>query len=180
MASISLIGFMGSGKSSVGKELSKLLPGMEFIDLDSYIEAMTGKSIPEIFEKQGEAAFRAMELEALENIFLTNELTGEDCILSLGGGTVTTEACRRMIRRNTTCFYLKASVDTLVHNLETWPGDRPMLKGGKPLRSRVEELMAVRGPIYAKTAHHIIDVDSNDYTAAATEILGNLALGFSV
>jgi shikimate kinase len=174
MASISLIGFMGSGKSSVGKEISKLLPGMEYIDLDDYIEAMTGMSIPEIFEKQGEAAFRAMEQEALENIFMTNELTGEDCILSLGGGTVTTEASRRMIRRNTTCFYLKASVDTLVHNLETWPGDRPMLKTGKDLRSRVEELMASRSKLYESTAHHVIDVDSNDYTAAAVDIVTSI------
>ena len=174
MASISLIGFMGSGKSSVGKEISKLLPGMEFIDLDDYIEAMTGMSIPEIFEKQGEATFRAIEQEALENIFMTNELTGEDCILSLGGGTVTTEACRRMIRRNTTCFYLKASVDTLVHNLETWPGDRPMLKTGKDLRSRVEELMASRSKLYESTAHHVIDVDSNDYTAAAVDIVTSI------
>ena len=174
MGRISLIGFMGSGKSSVGKEISKLLPGMEFIDLDDYIEAMTGMSIPEIFEKQGEAAFRAMEQEALENIFMTNELTGEDCILSLGGGTVTTEACRRMIRRNTTCFYLKASVDTLVHNLETWPGDRPMLKTGKDLRSRVEELMASRSKLYESTAHHVIDVDSNDYTAAAVDIVTSI------
>ena len=174
MGSISLIGFMGSGKSSVGKEISKLLPGMEFIDLDDYIEAMTGMSIPEIFEKQGEAAFRAMEQEALENIFMTNELTGEDCILSLGGGTVTTEACRCMIRRNTTCFYLKASVDTLVHNLETWPGDRPMLKTGKDLRSRVEELMASRSKLYESTAHHVIDVDSNDYTAAAVDIVTSI------
>ena len=174
MGSISLIGFMGSGKSSVGKEISKLLPGMEYIDLDDYIEAMTGMSIPEIFEKQGEAAFRAMEQEALENIFMTNELTGEDCILSLGGGTVTTEACRRMIRRNTTCFYLKASVDTLVHNLETWPGDRPMLKTGEDLRSRVEELMASRSKLYESTAHHVIDVDSNDYTAAAVDIVTSI------
>ena len=174
MGSISIIGFMGSGKSSVGKEISKLLPGMEFIDLDDYIEAMTGMSIPEIFEKQGEAAFRAMEQEALEIIFMTNELTGEDCILSLGGGTVTTEACRRMIRRNTTCFYLKASVDTLVHNLETWPGDRPMLKTGKDLRSRVEELMASRSKLYESTAHHVIDVDSNDYTAAAVDIVTSI------
>ena len=174
MGSISLIGFMGSGKSSVGKEISKLLPGMEYIDLDDYIEAMTGMSIPEIFEKQGEAAFRAMEQEALENIFMTNELTGEDCILSLGGGTVTTEACRRMIRRNTTCFYLKASVDALVHNLETWPGDRPMLKTGKDLRSRVEELMASRSKLYESTAHHVIDVDSNDYTAAAVDIVTSI------
>ena len=171
MASISLIGFMGSGKSSVGKELSKLLPDMEFIDLDSYIEAMTGRSITEIFETDGEAAFREMERIALENIFMTGELTGDSYILSLGGGTVTTEACRRMIRRKTKCFYLKASIDTLVSNLEQWPGDRPMLRGRNGLRARVKELMATRGPIYEKTAHHIINVDGNDYLAAAVAIM---------
>ena len=52
MGHISLIGFMGSGKSSVGKELAKLLPSMELIDLDTYIEAMTARSIPEIFENE--------------------------------------------------------------------------------------------------------------------------------
>ena len=171
MDHISLIGFMGSGKSSVGKELAKLLPSMELIDLDSYIEAMTGRTIPEIFENEGEAAFREMEKSALQDIFMTGELTGASYILSLGGGTVTTEACRRMIRRNTTCFYLKASVETLVRNLETWPGDRPMLKGGKSLRSRVEELMTARSSIYEKTAHHILNVDSDDYTAAAVDIV---------
>ena len=174
MGHISLIGFMGSGKSSVGKEVSKLLPDMEFIDLDDYIEAMTGKTVPAIFEEQGEAAFRSMEQEALENIFLTGDLTGDNYILSLGGGTITTEACRRLIRRNTTCFYLKASVDTLVHNLETWPGNRPMLKSGKSLRSRVEELMASRSDLYESTAHHIINVDGNDYTAPAVDIVTSI------
>lgn len=171
MEHISLIGFMGSGKSSVGKELAKLLPSMELIDLDSYIEAMTGRTIPEIFENEGEAAFREMEKSALQDIFMTGELTGASYILSLGGGTVTSEACRKMVRRNSTCFYLKASIDTLVHNLETWPGDRPMLKGGKSLRSRVEELMTARGPIYEKTAHHVINVDGDDYLAAAVDIV---------
>ena len=162
---------MGSGKSSVGKELAKLLPSMDLIDLDSYIEAMSGRAIPEIFESEGEAAFRKMELSALEDIFMTGDLTGASYILSLGGGTVTTEACKRLVRRNTTCFYLKASVETLVRNLEIWPGDRPMLKGGKSLRSRVEELMATRSPIYEKTAHHIINVDGDDYLAAAVDIV---------
>ena len=162
---------MGSGKSSVGKELAKLLPSMELIDLDSYIEAMSDRTIPEIFDTEGEEAFRQMERSALEDIFMTGDLTGASYILSLGGGTVTTEACRRLVRRNTTCFYLKASVETLVRNLETWPGDRPMLKGGKSLRSRVEELMATRSPIYEKTAHHIINVDGDDYLAAAVDIV---------
>lgn len=171
MGHISLIGFMGSGKSSVGKELAKLLPSMELIDLDSYIEAKSDRTIPEIFDTEGEEAFRQMERSALEDIFMTADLTGASYILSLGGGTVTTEACRRMIRRDTTCFYLKASTGTLVHNLETWPGDRPMLKGGKSLHSRVEELMETRGPIYEKTAHHIINVDGDDYLAAAVDIV---------
>ena len=174
MGNISLIGFMGSGKSSVGKELSKLLPDMELIDLDDYIEAMTGRTIPEIFGSEGESAFRELERTALENIFMTGELTGTSYILSLGGGTVTTEACRRMIRRNTTCFYLRASIDTLVSNLEQWPGDRPMLRGRNGLRARVKELMATRGPVYEGTAHHIIDVDGNDYPAAAEKILDSL------
>ena len=165
---------MGSGKSSVGKELAKLLPSMELIDLDSYIEAMTGRTIPEIFENEGEEAFRQMERSALEDIFMTGDLTGTSYILSLGGGTVTTDACRRMVRRNSTCFYLKASVNTLVRNLETWPGDRPMLKGGKSLRSRVEELMASRSDLYESTAHQIINVDSNDYTAAAVDIVTSI------
>ena len=162
---------MGSGKTSVGKELSKLLPGMELIDLDSYIEAMTGRDIPEIFSTDGEAAFREMERTALENIFMTGELTEASFILSLGGGTVTTEACRRIVRRNTTCFYLKASVDTLVSNLEQFPGERPMLRSEKGLRARVEELMAERGPVYGKTAHHVINVDGDDYLAAAVDIV---------
>ncbi len=170
MGNISLIGFMGSGKSSVGKELSKLLPEMELIDLDDYIEAMTGRTIPEIFESEGESAFRELERVALENIFMTGELTGTSYILSLGGGTVTTEACRKAIRSNTNCFYLRASIDTLVSNLEQWPGDRPMLRGRNGLRSRVRELMADREPLYEETAHHIIDVDDNDYLAAAVKI----------
>ena len=170
MGNISLIGFMGSGKSSVGKELSKLLPEMELIDLDDYIEAMTGRTIPELFESEGESAFRVLERVALENIFMTGELAGTSYILSLGGGTVTTEACRKAVRSNTTCFYLRASIDTLVSNLEQWPGDRPMLRGRNGLRSRVRELMADREPLYEETAHHIIDVDDNDYPAADVKV----------
>ena len=111
-----------------------------------------------------------LSAQALADPSASSDIEG----LSLGGGTVTTEACRRMIRKNTTCFYLKASVDTLVHNLETWPGERPMLNGGKNLRSRVEELLAERAPIYEKTAHHIINVDGDDYLAAAVDIVTTL------
>lgn len=168
---IALIGFMGSGKSSVGKELAKLLPDMELIDLDTYIEAMSGKSIPEIFEEQGEAAFRAMEKDALDNIFITNDLLGTHSILALGGGTVTSEACRRMLRRNTECFYLKGSIETLAANLGECPGDRPLLRNGRDLESRVKELMAERGPLYESTAHHTIIIDGKTPLDCAVDII---------
>lgn len=125
MKDISLIGFMGCGKSSVGKELAALLPECRLIDLDSYIEEKRGMSIPEIFNEYGEAAFRRMEREALDEIFSATERPR--AILSLGGGTVTSEACARLVRQHTDCFYLRASTETLLNNLEGHSAGRPML-----------------------------------------------------
>ena len=125
MKDISLIGFMGCGKSSVGKELAALLPECRLIDLDTYIEKKQGISIPEIFNEYGEAAFRRMELEALEEIFSDTERPR--AVISLGGGTVTSEECRRLIRQNTECFYLRATTETLLDNLEGHSAGRPML-----------------------------------------------------
>ena len=171
---IALTGFMGSGKTSVGKELRMLLPDLEFIDLDAYIEAMTGTGIPEIFESQGEEAFRKMEKMALQDIFDTNEMLGTKSILALGGGTVMTDACRRMVRRNCRCFYLRASLDTLVSNLKEDSGNRPLLKSGKDLRSTVKGLMELRGPVYESAAHHIIDIDGKTPTEIAVDIITSL------
>ena len=125
MKDISLIGFMGCGKSSVGKILATLLPECRLIDLDTFIEEKQGKNIPEIFNEYGEAAFRRMEREALEEIFSNS---ARPCaILSLGGGTVTSEECRQLIRRHTECFYLRATTETLLGNLEGHSEGRPML-----------------------------------------------------
>lgn len=125
MKDISLIGFMGCGKSSVGKILATLLPECRLIDLDTYIEEKQGKNIPEIFNEYGEAAFRRMEREALEEIF--SDKSRPRAILSLGGGTVTSEQCRQLIRQHTDCFYLRATTDTLLDNLEGHSEGRPML-----------------------------------------------------
>lgn len=132
MKDISLIGFMGCGKSSVGKILATLLPEYRLIDLDSYIEEKRGLTIPEIFNEYGEAAFRRMEREALEEIF--RDPDRPRAILSLGGGTVTTEECRRLIRQHTDCFYLRATTDTLLDNLEGHSDGRPMLNPVQPAR----------------------------------------------
>lgn len=132
MKDISLIGFMGCGKSSVGKILATLLPECRLIDLDTYIEEKQGKNIPEIFNEYGEAAFRRMEREALEEIF--SDKSRPRAILSLGGGTVTSEQCRQLIRQHTDCFYLRASTDTLLDNLEGHSDGRPMLNPVQPAR----------------------------------------------
>ncbi len=130
MKDISLIGFMGCGKSSVGKILATLLPDCRLIDLDTYIEEKQGKNIPEIFNEYGEAAFRRMEREALEEIF--SDKSRPRAILSLGGGTVTSEQCRQLIRQHTDCFYLRATTDTLLDNLEGHSDGRPMLNPVQP------------------------------------------------
>lgn len=123
---------MGCGKSSVGKILATLLPDCRLIDLDTYIEEKQGKNIPEIFNEYGEAAFRRMEREALEEIF--SDKSRPRAILSLGGGTVTSEQCRQLIRQHTDCFYLRATTDTLLDNLEGHSDGRPMLNPVQPAR----------------------------------------------
>ncbi len=182
MKDISLIGFMGCGKSSVGKILATLLPECRLIDLDAYIEEKQGKNIPEIFNEYGEAAFRRMEREALEEIF--SEPDRPRAILSLGGGTVTSEECRQLIRRHTDCFYLRATTGTLLANLEEHSEGRPMLRSIKPvevhfkeipnereaLRNRIESLMQTRSPQYLATAHHIIDIDNQTFAQIAALI----------
>ena len=143
---ITLIGMMGCGKSSVGRELSRLL-SLPFVDLDDYIEEREGRSIRDIFESEGEASFRKMELEALREILFQesssepNQDAGEpgedspqtyypqakDMILALGGGTLTTPECAELVAEHTFCIYLKTSADELFRRLESESATRPML-----------------------------------------------------
>lgn len=138
---------MGCGKSSVGRELSRLL-SLPFVDLDDYIEEREGRSIRDIFESEGEASFRKMELEALTEILFQEsssepnqdaaEEPGEDSpqidypqtkemILALGGGTLTTPECAELVAEHTFCIYLKTSADELFRRLESESATRPML-----------------------------------------------------
>lgn len=104
---------MGSGKSSAGCRLAALL-GWEFTDLDSYIEGKIGRSPEQIIAQDGETRFRAMEAEALRDVVVMHQLTGENLILSLGGGTIMTTSVRRMILEDTFCVYLKTSGEELL------------------------------------------------------------------
>ena len=167
---------MGCGKSSVGRELSRLLC-CPFMDLDSVIEERAGRSIPEIFATDGEAAFRRLEAEALDNIVaqlrqydLSHAGYCEAGVLALGGGTVMTPECAELVHEKTLCVYLRASAETLVRNLEGEAEGRPMLASGEPLNIRIATLMAQRSDTYEKTAHIIIDTDGKSIEEIAIEI----------
>ena len=166
---ISLTGFMGCGKSSIGKILSEKL-GFKFIDLDTWIEEHEGRSVRRIFTENGEAGFRRIETAALKEII---EDKG-DMVLALGGGTLTSEEAATLVHNRTRCIYLKAGTDTLVYNLTNWPGDRPMLDGNpdsETLRRRIGELMSQRESTYVRTAHIILDIDGKDYDTVSDEII---------
>ncbi len=164
---VSLTGFMGCGKSSVGSWLHTALPHFEFIDLDKYVEDKSGRGIPEIFATDGEAAFREIEADCLEEIVAR----GGKIILALGGGTVMTERCFRLVKEQTLCFYLKASPETIRENLvgdkslEEAGEERPVLKG-----KGIEELMALREPVYEAVASRVIETDGRSVLDIANEI----------
>ena len=140
---LTLTGFMGSGKSCVGRELSSRL-GWEFTDLDRYIEHKMGQTIPEIF-KDGEERFRAIEAEALRDLVVMSQVTGKDIVISLGGGTITIGSARRLILEQTTCIYLRTDLDTIFKRLGTRSKSRPLFHD----KLKVEEAYVVH------MSHHV-------------------------
>jgi len=151
MMNIVLIGFMGSGKTTVGEALSEKC-GREFLDTDALIEAEEGRKISEIFAKEGEGHFRT-----LENATLRSLLESEDKIISTGGGIVTSVDNRKLLKDAGRVVYLRVKPETVVKRLE---GDesRPLLKGDDKL-SKVENLLSSRKAMYEDAADIIIDVD---------------------
>lgn len=119
-----LMGYMGSGKSTIGKELARILK-FEFIDLDEYISDKEAASIPEIFTKKGEIYFRKKETLYLDEIL--NAKT--DLVLALGGGTPCYASNLKAITLNegTTSFYLKLSIPSLVKRLFQEKHNRPLI-----------------------------------------------------
>ena len=177
---LSLTGFMGCGKSSVGRRLSELLC-CPFMDLDEMIETEAGKSIPDIFAEIGESGFRQMEHRVLDRAVpmppaynrhtsLTDQYLE---IISLGGGTIMTRECAEIVRERTMCVYLRATVETLAEHLEGETQGRPMLKGN--VHQRITELMEQRAATYESTAHIIIDIDGKSADEVAQAIIDSLS-----
>lgn len=150
--SLILEGFMGSGKSAVGASLAGRL-GIPFVDTDREIETRQGCSIADIFCSSGEEAFRQMETSMLQGLYLT----GEEAVISLGGGTPMRDINASVIRRLGSVIYLKAPAQVLVRRLENETEERPMLEG-YDLVQRVDSLLKEREGRYIELADVIIDV----------------------
>lgn len=171
---IALCGFMGAGKSTVGKYLASLLC-CEQIDLDAYICKREGRSVPEIFESVGEAGFRAAEGECMREIverYSSAFSADVSCVLSLGGGAPLNPMCFDLICKSTMCFYLKVPVELLQTRLIKNHAQRPLLAGKSPqeLKAYVEEKVAQREDIYRKCSKRVIDTTGKSIEQIAFEI----------
>lgn len=146
---IILIGLMGAGKTTVGKLLAKHLH-KHFVDSDHEIERRTGVNIPLIFELEGEDGFRDREAAVVADLCKQRNI-----VLATGGGAVLREENRRRLREGGTVVYLRAQVRDL-WNRTRHDRNRPLLQTADP-KARLEELYAVRDPIYTGMADIIMD-----------------------
>lgn len=168
---IILEGFMGSGKSTVSELISDKLE-LELIDTDEAIEEAEGRKISEIFEQDGEEAFRDMETELMEMVISEHM---RETVISLGGGLPVREKNRELLKRAGKVVYLRTSPETVYDRLK---GDetRPLLKSEDPL-ARIKELQDKRGKIYEEAADIIVDTDGKTPEEVADEIIA--AIGFA-
>jgi len=163
---IFLIGYMGSGKSTVGKRLAEKI-NFDFIDFDKHIEKETGKTITEIFDADGEEKFRLLEHEYLKKL-----LNKENVVISLGGGTPYFHNNIQLINKNGISIYLEMSLDVLVKRLSKARKKRPLIRdlNEVDLKYFIEANLEKRKPIYQK-ANHIIQSDHLFADDLAEEII---------
>jgi shikimate kinase len=161
-----LVGFMASGKSTVGPELARRL-GWDFVDLDSRIEARERKSVPEIFRDQGEPGFRRAESNALQH--LTQSLK-RNSVVALGGGAFVQEGNRALLG-NCPCVFLNAPVEELWQRSLADRVERPLRKD----RDQFARLYAERLPFY-RQATITVETSGRDAASICAEIEGALQL----
>ncbi len=166
-----LVGYMGSGKSTVGKLLAKDL-NLAFLDLDNYMEQKLQKSIPAIFKEKGEIYFRKMEHLLLKEVMKDKE----NFVLSTGGGTPCYSGNMETILEGTNdVFYLKLSIMALVQRLTPEMAGRPLIQNlsQEELPEFIGKHLFERNPFYAM-ANHVINCDDKDSSEIVTEVKGIL------
>lgn len=152
---IALIGFMGSGKTTVGKLLAKTMD-MKFVDIDKVIEAYEKKSINDIFHEKGQNYFRDLEREVILQESLKN-----DCVIATGGGSILDNENIKRLKETSFIVFLNATIECLYLRLKD-NTTRPILNDVEDKRKLIEELLEKRKFLYQMSADYIIDI--NEYT----------------
>jgi len=165
MKNIALTGFMGTGKSEVGKALAKKL-GYSFVDMDDEIEKKSGLRITDIFSVHGEEAFRDMETEVIRSFS-----NGDRLVISTGGGAVLRQENMDYLRKKGVIVCLSAAPEIIMDRLRG-SSDRPLLNVEDPL-ARIKELLSRRQPYYDK-ADIMIETDGKSPLQIADEIMGEM------
>ena len=158
-----LIGFMGTGKSSVGRACAHQL-GYPYHDTDMWVVRRAHKSIPQIFAEDGEAAFRAQEREAIWSLTQRSAI-----VLSTGGGAVMDPENARLLRECGVVVLLTATVEAILARVGT-RGNRPLLQSDDPA-ARIRDLLAQRESAYRAAAHAVVDTTDVARETVAQEIL---------
>ena len=165
---IFLVGPMGAGKTTIGRLLARML-GRTFTDSDHEIESRTGADIPWIFDVEGEEGFRRRETSAIDELSQRSGI-----VLATGGGAVLDPENRRHLAARGMVVYLRTSVDQQVERTRR-DRNRPLLQTDDP-RLRLEELMALRDPLYREVADIIVQTDGRAAKSVANEIVKKLKL----
>lgn len=160
---IVLIGFMGSGKTTVGKELAKQLH-MDFLDTDAYIEEQAGKSIAAIFEEDGEEVFRKLETQILTDLRDSTKNT----ILSTGGGMPLRRENAKLLKEIGKVIYLMATPQ-VIYNRVKHDTKRPLLQGTDPY-GKICELMRGRRQIYEREADVVVDANADNLEEVMSDL----------
>lgn len=166
---IILVGLPGSGKTTIGRQLSRRL-GVSFVDSDHVIEERLGCSIREYFAREGEEAFRDVEQAVLDDLSLHHH-----GVLSTGGGSVLREANRRHLHERGYVIYLRTSPEDVYRRVRHDTG-RPLLQVDDPL-ARLRALYEARDPLYRQAAHYVLETGRPSVAALVNKIMMQLELG---
>lgn len=164
---IFLVGPMGAGKTTIGKQLAKSLK-KEFVDSDHEIEERTGANISWIFDVEGEEGFRKREKKIIEELTQRRNI-----VLATGGGAVLSPQNRKYLQSRGTVVYLMA---TIVQQVERTKHDqrRPLLQNAGDIKEKLTELMAIRDPLYREIADHVVMTSRRSPKSVSGEILQQL------
>ncbi len=161
---VAIFGFMGVGKSSVGRLVAEAL-GMEFVDLDETIVADAGMEIPSIFRERGEKGFRELEKEATRTI-----AARDGVVIACGGGTVLDEDNLEALRVNSRMILLTADPETILRRVEADGDTRPLLSDEEKVEP-IAQLLGQRMPRYLEAADKAVDTSGKTQAQVSREII---------